>query len=59
MPPFGPLSAIQRSEVCLLLIDGSTGILEQDKHVVGYAMEEQKAIVLLVNKWDLGQRKEI
>ena len=52
------LSAIQRSEVCLLLIDGSTGILEQDKHVVGYAMEEKKAIVLLVNKWDLAKEKK-
>jgi GTP-binding protein len=52
------LSAIERSEVCLLLIDGSTGILEQDKHVVGYAMEEKKAIVILVNKWDLGKAKK-
>lgn len=49
------LAAIERSQVCLLLIDGSTGILEQDKHVVGYAMEEKKAIVILVNKWDLGK----
>lgn len=52
------LSAIERSQVCLLLIDGSTGILEQDKHVVGYAMDQKKAIVLLVNKWDLGKKKK-
>jgi GTP-binding protein len=52
------LSAIERSQVCLLLIDGSTGILEQDKHVVGYAMDQKKAIVLLVNKWDLGKEKK-
>lgn len=52
------LSAMERSDVCVLLIDGSTGILEQDKHVVGYAMDEKKAIVLLVNKWDLGKEKK-
>jgi GTPase len=52
------LSAMERSEVCCLLIDGSTGILEQDKHVVGYAMDEKKAIVFLVNKWDLGQAQK-
>lgn len=52
------LTAMERSEVCCLLIDGSTGILEQDKHVVGYAMDEKKAIVILVNKWDLGQAQK-
>jgi GTP-binding protein len=52
------LSAMERSEVCCLLIDGSTGILEQDKHVVGYAMDENKAIVLIVNKWDLAKGKK-
>lgn len=52
------ISAMERSEVCCLLIDGSTGILEQDKHVVGYAMQTHKAIVLIVSKWDLGKEKK-
>lgn len=47
------LSAIDRSDVCCLVIDASTGVLEQDKHVAGYALEAGKAIVIVVNKWDL------
>lgn len=47
------LSSIDRSDVVLLLIDASVGITNQDKHVVGYALEENKAIVIIVNKWDL------
>jgi len=47
------LRAIDSSDVCLLVIDGSEGIKEQDKHVVGYAMEAKKAIIIVVNKWDL------
>lgn len=47
------LSAIDRSDVCALVIDASVGVLEQDKHVAGYAVEAGKAIVIVVNKWDL------
>ncbi len=47
------LSAIDRSDVCALVIDASTGVLEQDKHVAGYAVEAGKAVVIVVNKWDL------
>jgi len=47
------LSGIERSEVSVLLIDATQGIIEQDKHVVGYAMDSHKAIVLAVNKWDV------
>lgn len=47
------LSAIDRSDVCCLVIDASTGVLEQDKHVAGYAIEAGKAVVIVVNKWDL------
>lgn len=46
------LSSIERSEVVLLVIDGSGELLEQDKHVLGYAMDESKAIIVVVNKWD-------
>lgn len=47
------LSAIDRSEIVLFVIDAKEGIIEQDKHVVGYAVEKKKAIVVVVNKWDL------
>ncbi|MCR4562430.1 MAG: ribosome biogenesis GTPase Der [Bacilli bacterium] len=53
------LAAIERSEVCLLLIDASVGIIEQDKHVAGYAMDEHKAIVIVVNKWDLAKENNL
>lgn len=47
------LKAIDESDVCLLVIDANKGIIEQDKHVVGYAMDAKKAIIIVVNKWDL------
>lgn len=46
------LSAIDRAEIALLVIDAKQGIIEQDKHVVGYAMEAKKGIIIVVNKWD-------
>lgn len=52
------LSAIDRSDVVLLVIDAKEGIIQQDKHVVGYAMESNKAIVIVVNKWDLVEHTE-
>ena len=52
------LAAIDRSEIVLFVIDAHEGILEQDKHVVGYAVEKKKAIVIVVNKWDLIEKKQ-
>ena len=52
------LSSIDRSDVVLLVIDADAGITNQDKHVVGYAMEEKKAIIIVVNKWDLINHSE-
>ena len=46
------LAAIDRSDVCLVLIDAETGLIEQDKKVAGYAHEAGRAIVIVVNKWD-------
>ena len=46
------LKAIERSNVCVIVIDASTGIIEHDKHIVEYALESGKSIVLVVNKWD-------
>lgn len=47
------ISAIERSEIVLLVIDGSEGVINQDKHVVGYALEAKKPVIIVVNKWDL------
>ncbi|PKK97226.1 MAG: ribosome biogenesis GTPase Der [Tenericutes bacterium HGW-Tenericutes-3] len=46
------LSALERSEVALLVIDGEEGVIEQDKHVAGYIADYAKAVVIVVNKWD-------
>ncbi|MGV3127825.1 ribosome biogenesis GTPase Der [Staphylococcus simulans] len=46
------LKAIERSNVVLVVLDAEEGIIEQDKRVAGYAHEEGKAIVIVVNKWD-------
>lgn len=47
------LTAIERADVCVLMIDAVEGVTEQDKKVAGYAHEAGKATVILVNKWDL------
>lgn len=46
------LKAIERSDVCVIVIDASTGIIEHDKHIISYAIEAGKGIVIAVNKWD-------
>ena len=50
------LSAIDRSQIAVVVIDASTGILDQDRHASGYALEAKKGIVLVVNKWDLAPK---
>lgn len=52
------LKAIDRSDVCVVVIDATTGIIEHDKHIAGYAKEAGKAIVLVVNKWDTIDEKD-
>ena len=47
------LKAIDRSDVCCLVINAQEGIIEHDKHIASYAIEAGKALVLVVNKWDL------
>lgn len=46
------MSAIERSDVILFVIDGEKGIRDQDKHVAGYAYEAGKGIIIIYNKWD-------
>ena len=52
------LKAIDRSDVCVILIDASEGIIEHDKHIAGYALEAGKAVIIAVNKWDLIDDKD-
>lgn len=46
------LKAIDRSDLCLVVINAEEGITEHDKHITGYAIERGKGIIFVVNKWD-------
>lgn len=46
------LQAIESSNVVLLLIDATQGVTDQDAHIAGYILENGRAVVLAVNKWD-------
>ena len=52
------MSAIEKCDVALFLIDGEKGIREQDKHVAGYAYEAGKPMIIVVNKWDAVEKDE-
>ena len=47
------LSALENSDVVLVVLDGERGIIEQDKHIAGYAHQSGKGVLFVVNKWDL------
>ena len=47
------MSAIEKSDVIIVVVDADVGIIDQDKHVAGYAHEAGKGVILVVNKWDL------
>ena len=51
------LQSIEQSNVAILLLDGSTGVTEQDAHVAGYVLERGRAVVLAVNKWDAADKE--
>ena len=46
------MRAIDRSDICLLVINREEGIIEHDKHIAGYAVESGKGLIIVVNKWD-------
>ena len=46
------LQAIDRSDICLVVINAEEGIMEHDKHIAGYAIEKGKGLIFVVNKWD-------
>jgi len=51
-------TAIERADVCILMIDATEGITEQDERIIGYAHEMNKAIMVIVNKWDLIEKDD-
>ena len=51
------VAAIERCDVCLLMIDAQEGITEQDKKIAGIEHEAGKGIVVVVNKWDLIEKE--
>ncbi len=46
------MRAIDRSDICLLVINAEEGIKEHDKHIAGYAIESGKGLIIVINKWD-------
>lgn len=46
------LKAINRADVCLLVIDAQDKVTAQDQHIAGYILDEAKSVVVVVNKWD-------
>ena len=51
------LAAVERSRVALILVDATVGFTEQDSKVAGYAHDQGKACIIVVNKWDAGGRQ--
>lgn len=45
--------AVERADVCLLVVDATEGVTEQDEKIAGIAHEAGKAVIIVVNKWDL------
>ncbi len=49
-------TAIERADVCILMIDATEGVTEQDEKIIGYAHELRKAIMVIVNKWEVVEK---
>lgn len=50
-------TAVERADVCLIMIDAVDGVTEQDTKIAGYAHEQGKASIIVVNKWDLVEKE--
>ncbi|MBQ8928523.1 MAG: ribosome biogenesis GTPase Der [Oscillospiraceae bacterium] len=50
--------AVDRADVCIIMIDGTEGFTEQDSKVAGYAHEQGKACIVAVNKWDAVEKTD-
>lgn len=51
------IAAVERCDVCVLMIDAVEGLTEQDKKIAGIAHEEGKGLLIVVNKWDLIEKE--
>lgn len=51
------LSAVDRADVCLIMVDAAEGVTEQDTKIAGYAHEQGKASIIVVNKWDIVEKE--
>jgi GTP-binding protein len=52
------LSAIERSDIAILVLDGTEEITEQDKRIAGYARDNNRAMIIVVNKWDIVEKDD-
>ena len=52
------LRALERSDVALIVIDANDGVVAQDRHVAGYAVDAGKGLVIIANKWDLVDQQQ-
>lgn len=52
------LAAVERSRVCVIMIDATVGFTEQDSKVAGFAHEQGKACIIAVNKWDAVEKDD-
>ena len=52
------LESIERANICLVVIDASKGIIENDLHIAGFAKDAGKGIIVVVNKWDLIEKND-
>ena len=50
------LAAVDRSDICVLVIDATEGVTEQDTKIAGYAHDNGKGIIVAVNKWDIVEK---
>ncbi len=53
------MRAIDRSDVCVLVVSAEEGIIEHDKHIAGYVLEKGKGLIIAVNKWDTVEEPNI
>ncbi|WP_128894457.1 ribosome biogenesis GTPase Der [Longirhabdus pacifica] len=52
------MRAIERADVAVIVVNGEEGIIEQDKHIAGYADDAGKAAIMVVNKWDVVEKDD-
>lgn len=51
------VAAIERCDICIMMLDAITGLTEQDKKIVGIAHEAGKGLMIVINKWDLVEKE--